>query len=146
MRSPAEYVAAVLPPAGQGAQTLLFAADAERAVALALADAARYRALLLRAIRNAHPAPYPMPQPPDLLAQLLALVTLHPQRTSPPHLATEKMLYLADSRPGMPVYFSVHQSKDPTVGAWVSMSYPGRNYSDPPPDVLRRIIEQLEKR
>ena len=57
MKSPAEYVAAVLPPAGQGAQPLLFAADAEKAVALALADAQKYRALLLRAIRNAHPTP-----------------------------------------------------------------------------------------
>ena len=56
MLTAAEYIAAVLPPAGQGAQTLLFAADAERAVALALADAARYRALLLRAIRNSRPA------------------------------------------------------------------------------------------
>ena len=55
MRSAAEYIAAVLPPKGQGAQTLLFTADAERAVALA--DAQKYRALLLRAIRNAHPTP-----------------------------------------------------------------------------------------
>ena len=57
MKQPAEYVAAVLPPKGRGAQTLLFAADAERAVALALADAEKYRALLLRAIRNSQPSP-----------------------------------------------------------------------------------------
>ncbi len=56
MKSPAESIAAVLPPKGQGAQTLLLAADAERAVAQALADAAHYRFLLLKAIRNSTPA------------------------------------------------------------------------------------------
>lgn len=56
MKSPAEYVAAVLPPKGHGSQTLVFAADAERAVALALADAERYRCLLIAAIRHSTPA------------------------------------------------------------------------------------------
>ena len=85
-----------------------------------------------------------MSKHPELLAQILALVTLQPQPTSPPHLATVKIKYLHESRPGMSVYFSAHQSSDPAVGAWVSMTYPGRNYVNPPEDVLRRIIEQLK--
>jgi protein-disulfide isomerase-like protein with CxxC motif len=48
MKTPAEYVAAQL----QGPS--LSVAQAEQAVAAALADAERYRYLLLRAIQRAH--------------------------------------------------------------------------------------------
>lgn len=52
MKSAKEYVAAVLPEGGHGSQTLIFAAEAERAVEAALADAERYKDLLMRAVRN----------------------------------------------------------------------------------------------
>lgn len=56
-KSPADYIAAILPAKGHGAQTIVFAADAEQAVAQALADSRRYHDFLSRAIRNSKPTP-----------------------------------------------------------------------------------------
>jgi len=60
MRTPAEYVDAVLPPELPAGQTILLRRAAEAAVAAALADAHRYHALLARAVRNAKTIPSPV--------------------------------------------------------------------------------------
>ena len=52
MKTPREYVAVYMPALGHGNRTLMFVEDAERAVADALADAAKYRELLHAALRS----------------------------------------------------------------------------------------------
>lgn len=54
MREPAHYLPL---PSARHHRHRLTRADAVRAVALALADAERYRLLLMRATRNAKPQP-----------------------------------------------------------------------------------------
>jgi len=80
-----------------------------------------------------------------LLSEIFAAVQLKRIATSPPHSGTDKLLFKAASQSGMNVYFSLHQSDDPKVGRWISMTYPGRSYNDPDLATIRQIHAQLCK-
>jgi hypothetical protein len=82
------------------------------------------------------------PEQQAILA-IIQQVEMKPARTSPPSLASDKIRYEADSRPGMVVYFSGHDFGDPQVPPYVAMTYPGRNFCDPPLLVLQNILAQL---
>jgi hypothetical protein len=56
MKSPAEYVELARSDSPSGPALTMFVADAEAAVATALADAERYRLLLVTAILKSKPA------------------------------------------------------------------------------------------